>query len=343
MDDYVPFFPDQASTFAGQVDALFLTLLGLSSFFTLLIVSLITYFGVKYRRKSQASRAGVVVGNTKMELAWMGGLLMLALPVFIWSASLYFHIFRPPQDALEIYVVGKQWMWKVQHPGGQQEINELHVPVDQPIRLIMTSQDVIHSFYVPAFRLKHDVLPGTYVTAWFEATRTGAYHLFCAEYCGTEHSGMIGQVIVMEPRDYQTWLTGGSAAVGPPSPESMAAQGEQLFLSQGCSGCHRMDGSGIGPSLVGLFGEPVPLQEGGFVTADETYIRESIYFPNAKIVAGYPAVMPAYEGQISEEEMLLLVAYLKSLAEAEDAAPSPDMSGTPGTLPLSTPTVTTGS
>ncbi|MFP4440911.1 MAG: cytochrome c oxidase subunit II [Chloroflexaceae bacterium] len=343
MDDYVPFFPDQASTFAGQVDALFLTLLGLSSFFTLLIVGLIAYFGVKYRRKSQANRSGIVVGNTKMELAWMGGLLMLALPVFIWSASLYFHIFRPPQDALEIYVVGKQWMWKVQHPGGQQEINELHVPVDQPIRLIMTSQDAIHSFFVPAFRLKHDVLPGTYVTAWFEATQTGEYHLFCAEYCGAEHSGMIGQVIVMEPRDYQTWLEGGSGAVGPPAPDSMAVQGEQLFLSQGCSGCHRMNGSGIGPSLVGLFGEPVPLQEGGFATADETYIRESIYFPNAQIVAGYPAVMPAYEGQISEEEMLLLVAYIKSLAESEDAAPSPDMGGTPGTLPLSTPTVTTGS
>lgn len=329
MDEFIRLFPDQASTFAGQVDALYITLIGLSSLITLIVVTLIIFFGVRYRRKAAVNRANAPIGNFKLEVGVMGGLLVLALATFVWSARLYFHMYRPPADTLDIYVVGKQWMWKMQHPGGQREINELHVPINRPIKLIMSSEDVIHSFYVPAFRLKHDVIPGTFVTAWFEATEVGEYHLFCAEYCGTQHSGMIGRVIAMDPRDYQVWLSAGEAAAGQAPAQVPAQAGEELFQNLGCSGCHRMDGGGVGPSLAGVFGQPVPLQSGEVVTADEAYIRESIYFPNEKIVAGYEPVMPSYEGQISEEEMLQLVEYIKSLADTDtDTGETTD--GAPG-------------
>lgn len=329
MDDFIPFLPEQASTFAEQVDTLYFVLIGLSSTITIVIVALIVYFGIKYRRRSVADRSNPVTTSLKLELAWMGGLLILALITFTWSARLYFHMYRPPSDTLDIYVVGKQWMWKFQHPSGQREINELHVPVNRPIKLIMSSEDVIHSFYVPAFRVKHDVIPGTFVTAWFEATQVGEYHLFCAEYCGALHAGMIGRVIVMDQRDYQVWLSAGGAAAGPPAGASLAEAGEELFQNLGCSSCHRMDDSGVGPPLAGLFGQPVPLESGEIVIADEAYIRESIYFPQEKIVAGYPPVMPAYEGQISEEEMLQLVAYITSLADA-DTDTSETTEGGPG-------------
>jgi cytochrome c oxidase subunit 2 len=203
--------------------------------------------------------------------------------------------------------MGKQWMWKAQHPLGKSEINMLHVPVNQPVKLIMTSQDVIHSFYIPAFRVKKDVLPGRYTELWFEATKTGEYHLFCAEYCGTEHSQMIGSVVVMEQLEYERWLSGNVAG------ESMAAAGQRLFEQRGCASCHAGTSDARGPALAGLFGKEVQLEDGRTVTADESYLRESILNPQAKVVAGYSPVMPTFEGQISEEGLLQLVAYIKSL------------------------------
>ena len=308
------FLPDQASTFSRQVDTIYLVLIGLSTIFTVPIVLLIVYFAIKYRRGSKADRSRSHVSQ-KLEYAWMAGLFFLALPVFIWSASVYFDMFRPPPEGMEIFVVGRQWMWKFQHPTGPREINQLHVPVGRVIKLTMTSEDVIHSFYVPAFRLKHDVIPGRYTTIWFEATKTGTYHLFCAEYCGTEHSEMIGQVTVMEPADYQAWLTNGSQAEpgAPQTSASMADAGQQLFQRAGCASCHTADGNGPGPPLAGVFGSQVQLESGEIVVADENYIRESIVNPNAKIVHGRQPIMPSFQGQLSEEQILQLIAYIKSL------------------------------
>jgi cytochrome c oxidase subunit 2 len=229
--------------------------------------------------------------------------------IFAWGASLFFTISRPPAGALEIQVVGKQWMWKFQHPDGQREINELHVPVGRPVKLTMASEDVIHSFFVPAFRVKMDVVPGRTTTTWFEATKPGVYHLFCAEYCGTKHSGMIGRVVVLEPVQYQQWLSGG--AIGEPP----ALAGEKLFRNLGCNACHRPGPGGLGPSLEGLFGTSRELQTGDTVMADEDYLRESILNPNARIVAGYQPIMPPFQGRITEEGLLQLIAYIKSLGE----------------------------
>jgi cytochrome c oxidase subunit II len=234
--------------------------------------------------------------------------------MFAWGAVIFFDARTPPQDATEIYVVAKQWMWKLEHPEGQRELNELHVPVGRDIKLIMTSQDVIHSFYVPAFRLKQDVIPGRYTTMWFKATKPGTYHLFCAQYCGTQHSGMIGEVVVMEPAEYETWLAGGVPA------GSMAQNGQQLFTQLGCSTCHRFDVQGRGPNLTGVFGKPVLLEDGRTVIADENYVRESILIPTAKVVSGFKPVMPSFQGQVSEEQLTSLVAYVKSLSQAPAAS-----------------------
>jgi cytochrome c oxidase subunit 2 len=227
--------------------------------------------------------------------------------VFVVQAQAYFNLYRPPIDALEIYVVAKQWMWKTQHPEGQEEINELHVPVNRPVRLIMTSQDVIHSFYVPAFRIKQDVLPGRYTSIWFEATKPGTYHLFCAEFCGTDHAEMGGSIIVMPQADYEQWLAGGATGA------SMVESGQVLFEQYGCATCHQADNQGRGPSLVGVFGQEVQLTNGQTVTVDEEYLRESIVNPHAKLVAGYTAIMPTFQGQISDESIQQIIAYLKSL------------------------------
>ena len=236
---------------------------------------------------------------------------MLALGVFVWATVLYFHLITPPPNAMEMYVVGKQWMWKLQHPEGKKEINELHVPLGESVRLTMTSEDVLHSFYIPAFRVKKDVVPGRYTNLWFKATQVGSYHLFCAEFCGTEHSRMIGTVHVLEPQDYEAWLTGGSAN------EPMEVAGERLFEQYACHTCHKMDGTGRGPSLSGLFGKTVALEGGGTAVVDEAYIRESILNPSAKIMAGYKPIMPTFKGQISEEGIIQLIAYIKSLKAPE--------------------------
>jgi cytochrome c oxidase subunit 2 len=230
---------------------------------------------------------------------------------FLWGAQIFAALVDPPADSLEAFVVGRQWMWKIQHLEGRREIDELHVPVGRPVRLTMTSEDVIHSFYVPAFRVKMDAVPGRYSTVWFEATKPGTYHLFCAEYCGTLHSGMIGRVVAMEPAEFQAWLSG--TAEGGTLNVSVAEQGAQLFESLGCVSCHRAGEMQRGPQLVGLFGSTVHLAGGGTVVADERYIRESILDSSAKVVEGYQPLMPTYRGLINEEQVLQLIAYIKGL------------------------------
>lgn len=320
MNGNFPLLPPEASNFAGQIDAITLTLTLISTLLTLPIIGLIIYFCVRYRRGSKASRAGWRPGHA-LEWGWIGGLLVLVVPIFIWTSHVYLTMWRPPPTTTEVYVVARQWMWKTQYPNGRREINQLHVPLGRPVRLIMTSEDVIHSFYVPDFRVKHDVLPGRYSSLWFTATQEGEFHLYCAEYCGLEHSNMGGTVVVMKPADFQDWLNkpaaagpaGSAADGGGNTPASMAQTGAQLFSSQGCISCHKMDGSGVAPSLVGVFGSDVPLQGGLTVRADEDYIRTSIVRPNAQVVAGYQSIMPTFEGKLSEEQIMALLAYIKSL------------------------------
>ncbi len=300
---------------AWRVDLLYFYLLSVSAFFTLAIWAVVLFFAVRYRH-SKHPAAVPIEGSTKLEVTWSVIPLLIALTMFGWGASLFFAMNRPPRGALEIYAVGKQWMWKFEHVGGQREINELHVPVGRDVKLNMISQDVIHSFYVPAFRVKQDVLPGRYTTVWFHATKPGRYHLFCAEYCGTKHSGMIGWVEVLEPAQYQSWLSGGAAG------GSLAASGEKLFRDLACNTCHSAESGARGPDLAGLFGRPVELEGQAPVVADETYLRESIVTPNAKKVRGYQPIMPTFQGQISEEGLLQLVAYLKSLPKAQPTQPS---------------------
>ena len=309
-------FPQQASSFAPHVDALYLFLIAVTAFFSLLIGALVVVFAIKYRRRSPDEIATDVHESGLLEIVWTVIPFGLVLVMFAWGAAVYFRITRPPANAIEIYVTGKQWMWKVQHTDGHREMNELHVPVGQPVRLTMASEDVIHSFYVPAFRFKRDVVPGRFATAWFEATRPGRYHLFCAEFCGTRHSGMIGWVYAMKPADYQAWLSGGTAG------ETLAAAGAKRFQEQACNTCHAEQKGARGPTLVGIYGKPVRLQGGQTLVTDEAYLRESITNPQARLVEGYPPIMPTYQGLISEEGLLQLVAYIKSLSPAPTEAPA---------------------
>ena len=303
----LPLFPPQASTFAAQVDGLYAFLVVVSVVFGGLIVCLLVYFAVKYRRRTELEQPVLIHGDVRLELLWTLIPLALTMTMFAWGASLYVTMSSPPEAALKIHVVGKQWMWKFQHPEGPREINELHVPVGQPVQLVMTSEDVIHSVYVPAFRIKMDAVPGRYTTLWFEATKTGTFHLFCAEYCGTSHAGMIGRVVVMAPAEYAQWLSGGVPG------ETPVQMGERLFQQLGCQTCHRAESGGHGPTLVGVFGQPVRLQSGAETVVDDAYLRESILRPNAKIVAGYPPIMPTFQGQMSEEDLLHILAYIRSL------------------------------
>ncbi len=321
MGPTLPLFPEQASTMAPRVDALYFYLLAVSGFFSVLIAVLVIVFAIRYRRRSQDDLPRPIEGSTRLEIAWSVIPLAIALTFFFWGAKLFFAMHSPPNDAIEISVVGKQWMWKIQHSDGQREINELHVPVGRPVRLTMTSEDVIHDFFVPAFRMKQDVVPGRYATAWFQATRPGRYHLFCSQYCGTKHSGMIGWIDVMEPVAYQAWLSGGAGG------ESLAATGAKLFVQHACNTCHRPDSLARGPNLEGLFGRTVQLADGRTLVADESYIRESIVNPNAKLVAGFQPLMPTFQGLISEEGLLQLVAYIKSLSKPPAAPPTPREKG----------------
>ena len=302
-----PLFPEAASSMAGRVDALYFFLLAIAVFFSLLIAGLIVYYAIRYRRGSADAVGTRIRGGMVLEVTWTVVPLIITMVIFVWGASVYFAMASPPPETLNIYVVGKQWMWKFQHLDGQREINELHVPVGRDVKLITTSEDVIHDLFVPAFRIKADVLPGRYINIWFRATRPGRYHLFCAEYCGTKHSGMTGQVVVMEPADYQDWLSGGAGQ------GSLASAGEKLFNDLACNTCHRPDSQGRGPVLNGLFGKTVSLVGGGMLTADEGYIRESILNPSAKITAGFQPIMPTFQGLVTEEQLLELVEYVKSL------------------------------
>ena len=294
---------------ASRVDHLYFYLLAVSAFFSVLIALLVIFFAIRYRRRSEEELPTGIEGSLKLELAWTVIPLLIALSFFFWGARLFFAMNRPPNDALQVYVVGKQWMWKIQHADGHREINELHVPIGRAVQLTMTSEDVIHDFFVPAFRMKKDVVPGRYTMAWFTATRPGRYHLFCSQYCGTKHSTMIGWVDVMEPAAFQSWLAGGSAS------ESLASTGAKLFQQHACNTCHRPDSLARGPNLEGLFGRQVKLSDGRTIVADEGYIRESIVNPAAKIVEGFQPIMPTYQGLIDEEGILQLTAYIKSLSK----------------------------
>jgi cytochrome c oxidase subunit II len=306
----IQLFPEQASTIAPRVDAVLFYVLGLSIFFSILIASLVIYFAVRYRRRSPNEVPAAIHGSTSLEIFWTVTPLILVLILFAWGANVFFALARPPDDALEIYVVGRQWMWKIQHPEGQREINTLHIPIGQPVKLTMTSEDVIHSFFVPAFRTKQDVVPGRFSTTWFEATKTGTFRLFCAEYCGTEHAKMVGSVIVMKRDDYQKWLQEGAEG-------SLALQGRKLFTKLQCITCHGANPQARAPVLEGIFHTMVPLNDGRNVLADDNYLRESIMQPAAKVVAGFQPIMPTFQGLIKEDELVELIAYIKSLKRGQ--------------------------
>ncbi len=311
-----PLFPESASTMAGEVDALYFFALGVSAFFSLLIAFFIFFFFVKYKRAHTGEIGVPLHGSVALEITWSVIPLIITMVLFGWGAKVFLDLTSPPTDAREYWVTGKQWMWKIQHPEGQREINELHVPKGQPIKMTMTSEDVIHSFFIPAFRIKQDVLPGRYTTVWFEATETGTFHLFCTEYCGTEHSQMIGSVVVMEPEDYQTWLAGGPAQ--PP-----VAAGRALFARYACDTCHSENNTGRGPSLHGIAGQEVTVAGGRSLARDDNYLRESILNPGAKLVAGFSPLMPTFQGQINEEGVMQLIAYIKSLEGDTATTPPP--------------------
>ena len=309
-----PLFPPSASTVAVEMDLLYAFIVAVCAFFTVLVAALVVYFTVKYRRRHPDDVGADIHGSLALELTWTFIPFVLSLVMFAWGASLFFRLSTPPANAMELFVVGKQWMWKVQHPEGVREINEMHVPIGRPVRITLGSEDVLHDYSIPAFRVKMDAVPGKLTTLWFEATVPGRYHIFCAEYCGTKHSGMIGEVIAMQPQDYEVWLAGGR------STGTAAQNGERLFSDLACITCHKTDTTGRGPSLLGVFGSQVELTDGRKVTADENYLRESIMNSQAKIVKGYQGIMPAFQGMVSEENLMQLIAYIKTLKPAEPAS-----------------------
>lgn len=311
-----PLHPARASSLATSVDILFYSWLALAGLVTFAIALLIVWFAVKYRHGSRANRdmasgAELRRQSHRIEIAWIVTPLILFAVMFTWAADLYYVHAAPPANATEVYVVGKQWMWKLEHAGGRREIDELHVPAGRPIKLIMTSQDVIHSFFMPVFRIKQDVLPGRYTMLWFTATRPGDYHVFCSQYCGTDHARMIGHVVVMEPAAFARWLASGNGS------QSMAQEGAARFRQYGCSGCHGASASVHAPKLEGLFGRRVQLSDGSSVVADERYLHDSVMLPRKDVVAGYEPIMPSFQGQIAEDDLLDIIEYIKSLKDAE--------------------------
>jgi cytochrome c oxidase subunit 2 len=313
----IPLFPDQASTLAPRVDNLYFFIVAVTAFFAVLVSALVMFFAIKYRDDSGLKVGADIHGSVPLEIGWSLIPFVIAMLIFAWSSIVYFQSIRPPDQTLEIYATGKRWMWRFQHTDGMREINTLHVPIGRPIKVTFTAEDVIHDLYIPAFRVKADAIPGRYSSIWFNATKAGEYHLFCAEYCGTQHSGMVGTVFVMEPDAYQAWLAGGGVTGG-----TMQARGEQLFQQLACTTCHRDDNTGRGPSLAGLFGSQVRLANGQTVVADEGYIRESILTPQMKQVEGYGPLMPTFQGLISEDGMLSLIEYVKSLPAGSGAQAS---------------------
>jgi len=311
----IPVFPEQASTFAMDVDALYFFVTAVSAFFALSVAVLVIVFGVKYHRRHAGEVGARIEGSLPLELLWSVIPTVIAMVMFGWGASVFYHLRRPPEEAMQIYAVGKQWMWKFQHLEGQREINELHVPLGRPIKITVTSEDVLHSLYFPAFRTKIDAIPGRYMELWFEATKVGTYHIFCAEYCGTNHSGMIGSVTVMEPAAYQSWLAGGGEG-------SLADRGAALFQQHACVSCHLDSGQGRGPSLKDIFGKPVELADGSMAVVNEAYLRESILNSQAKIVRGFQPLMPTFQGLISEEGLVALIEHIRSMSPNAGAAAS---------------------
>ena len=309
----LPIFPAQASSISTEMDLLYLFITLVCAFFTIVVVALVVFFSIKYQRRNPEDVGDDIHGSLILELVWTAIPFVLSMIMFFWGASLFYRLSRPPADAMEMTVVGKQWMWKIQHPEGVREINELHVPLGRNVRLTIASEDVIHDFSLPAFRVKMDAVPGKFTTLWFKATQIGAYHIFCMQYCGTKHSGMVGTVYVMSPQDYEAWLAGGRTTGTP------VANGQQLFTDLQCITCHKADSTGKGPSLVGVAGSAVQLADGRSVVADDNYLRESIVNSQAKVVQGYQPLMPVFQGQISEENLLQLIAYIKSLKK-ESAA-----------------------
>jgi cytochrome c oxidase subunit 2 len=307
VQSQLPMLPEQASNFAPSVDALMLFITAVCLFFAVAITSAVIYFFFKYQRKNPDEVGVSIHGDMRLETAWIVIPLVLSMFMFAWGAEVYVEYRRSPTDTLDIYVIGKQWMWKVQQPNGLKEINELHVPVGRSVRLIMASEDVIHDFSIPAFRVKMDVVPGHYNTMWFRPTVPGHYRLYCSQYCGTNHALMGGWITAMEPADYATWLSG-SAGGG----DALLA-GEKLFTEKACITCHLSDGKGRAPSLNGVYGGKVLLADGSTVTANDSYLRESLLQPNAKIVAGFQPLMPTFQGQLTEEQIIALTAYIKSL------------------------------
>ena len=320
-----PLRPPVASTYADDVDKLFFVLLALTIVFTIVVCGLMIYLAVKYRRGSNVDRSDAHDHNTVLELVWSGGPLILALAVFLWASKLFAVVYAAPTNAKEVFVIGKQWMWHLQHANGIRENNELHVPVGEPVKLTMISQDVIHAFYVPEFRLQRHVEPGHYSTMWFTATRIGKYHLYCNMYCGTQHSEMGGWVYVMSKEDYGKWqASGGAKPVAPGGISapmggmSMPQVGAALFQQYQCASCHSGDGvrRGVGPSLAGIYGTNRTLANGKVVKADDGYLRNVLYYPNEYVLKGWPQGMPTYRGTLTEEQVLQINAYVKSLSGA---------------------------
>jgi cytochrome c oxidase subunit II len=299
-------FPREASTIAPYADALYFFLLLMTVVGMALVGALIFGFSVMYRKEKHPV-ATQIEGSTLLEATWTIIPLGIFLVCFVWGALLYFRIYNPPTNAMNIYVVGKQWMWKAEHPGGQHEINALHIPIDKPIQLTLISQDVFHSFSIPAFRVKREAIPGRYTSVWFEATTPGTYHLFCTQYCGTNHSAMIGDIVVLTPDDYKKWLGESTSGM------SLAQNGEKLFASLSCNACHNAKPDARGPSLANVYGAKLALASGGTAIADDAYLRESILNPSQHITQGYAPIMPTYQGQISEEGVIALVEYIKNL------------------------------
>jgi cytochrome c oxidase subunit 2 len=309
----IPFLPPRASAAAAEFDLLYFFLTGVSAFFVVLVGFLVVYFTFKYRRRHPDEVGADIHGSLVLELTWTIIPLLISMVMFGWGASLFYRSSKPPQDAMELYVVGKQWMWKVQHPEGVREINEMHVPINRNVRVNLGSEDVIHDYGIPALRVKMDAVPGKLTTLWFRATVPGRYHIYCDQYCGTRHSEMVGEVVAMEPEDYEAWLaSGGSAAAAGGASGPDAAQ---LFKDFACITCHTADGKGRGPSLVNLAGSTVHLTGGQTVTADDNYLRESIMNSQAKVVEGFQPIMPVFQGMVSEEQVMALVAYIKSMKQ----------------------------
>ncbi len=299
-------FPAEASTIAPYTDALYFFLVLMTIFGTTLVAVLVVFFSARYSRQ-RSPVATQIEGSTLLETTWTIIPLAIFLVVYVWGALLYFRIYNPPTNAMNIYIVGKQWMWKAEHPGGQHEIDALHVPMGQPVQLTMISQDVFHSFSVPDFRIKREVIPGRYSTVWFEATKVGNYRLFCSQYCGTQHSGMVGWITVMTPADYKTWLEQSTSG------QSLAQNGERLFASMGCNSCHNGTAAARGPDLAGVYGSKLTLTDGRQILVDDAYLRDAILSPSAHVTAGYAPIMPTYQGQISEDGLIDLVEFIKNM------------------------------